>query len=156
MPREGPSPPPPRRSPPLRPLLLHPLLVLLLSCAGGAPRVVLGELRPQSDLTSNCFDFPANNFDRRNCIEAVNNGHTPYLPMEAGDDAIDFTLHDARGRRWNLGEALAARDMPVVMIWGMFTCPAFQGYGTDPPWDMASYWEQYQLVSAGFGWESGG
>lgn len=105
------------------------------------------EARPQTDLTSNCFNFPERNFDRDNSIKAVNEGHTPFLPMEAGDYAIDFTLHDTSGQPWNLRDTLEATGKPVVMIWGMFTCPAFQGYGTEPPWDMASYWEEYHLVS---------
>ncbi|CAN0438116.1 unnamed protein product, partial [Ectocarpus sp. 12 AP-2014] len=45
-----------------------------------------------------------------------------------GSPAVDFTLHDLDGNRWNLGEVLAAgAGKPVVLIFGMWTCPAFQG-----------------------------
>lgn len=64
---------------------------------------VRGDLRPQSELTSNCFDFPATNFDRDNSVRG-RHGVSPYLPMTAGDDAIDFTLHDADGQPWSLRE----------------------------------------------------
>ncbi|CBN79506.1 expressed unknown protein [Ectocarpus siliculosus] len=106
------------------------------------------ELRPEADLTSNCFDFPANNFDRENSIKAVNGGNTPYLPLTVGEDAVDFTLHDLEGRRWNLGETLERTGLPVVMVWGMFICPGFQGYGTYPPWDKCGYRDEYDLVEA--------
>ncbi|CAB1112602.1 unnamed protein product [Ectocarpus sp. CCAP 1310/34] len=140
---------------PLLPLL--PLLLVLLLVHVSSPRDQGGwglipgasaELRPESDLTSNCFDFPANNFDRENSIKAVNGGNTPYLPLTVGEDAVDFTLHDLKGRRWNLGETLERTGLPVVMVWGMFTCPAFQGYGTYPPWDKCGYRDEYDLVEA--------
>ena len=128
-----------------------PTLFAVASFIGAAAAAAAAStgLRPQSDLTSGCFDFPARNFDPKNCVEAVNGGHTPYLPMEAGDDAIDFTLHDLRGEAWSLAETLNRTDAPVVMIWGMITCPGFQGYGTEPPWDMDSYGEEYELVRRG-------
>eukprot|EP00903_Cladosiphon_okamuranus_P007159 g6951.t1 len=121
---------------------------LLGSILPGMVVHVHAELRPETELTSNCFDFPENNFDRGSCIMAVNGGNTPYLPLETGGDAIDFTLHDLEGRPWNLGEALEQADQPVVMIFGMWTCPAFQGYGTTPPWDMSAYWNERELVEA--------
>ncbi|CAM9701828.1 unnamed protein product [Ectocarpus sp. 4 AP-2014] len=139
-----------------RGLPLLPLLLVLLLVHMSSPRDQGGwglipganaELRPESDLTSNCFDFPANNFDRENSIKAVNGGNAPYLPLTVGGDAVDFTLHDLEGRRWNLGETLERTGLPVVMVWGMFTCPGFQGYGTYPPWDKCGYRDEYDLVS---------
>jgi peroxiredoxin len=44
--------------------------------------------------------------------------------MAKGDAAIDFELRDIEGRAYRLSELL--KDKPVVMIWGMYTCPAFQ------------------------------
>lgn len=108
---------------------------------------IQAELQPQSELSSNCFNFPANNFDPTNSIRGTY-GTTPYFPIKVGDDAIDFTLHDIDGQPWNLAQALAD-GLPVVMIWGMFTCPAWQGMGTSPPWDKCSYRDEYQLVSFG-------
>eukprot|EP00752_Nemacystus_decipiens_P003695 g3405.t1 len=127
------------------------LALAVLCCARCSPGLVPGahaELRPEVDLTSNCFDFPERNFDRSSSIMAVNGGHTPYLPLETGSGAIDFTLHDLQGRPWNLRHTLEQGGQPVVMIFGMWTCPAFQGYGTTPPWDMSSYWDERELVEA--------
>ncbi|CAN0085047.1 unnamed protein product, partial [Ectocarpus sp. 4 AP-2014] len=77
---------------------------LLRSVGPGMVVRVHVELLPETELTSNCFDFPEDNFDRGSCIMAVNGGNTPYHPPETGGDAIDFTLHDLEGRPWNLGE----------------------------------------------------
>lgn len=46
------------------------------------------------------------------------------MVLSAGDQAVDFTLWDLDGREWTLSSLLAAR--PVVLLWGMYTCPAFQ------------------------------
>lgn len=72
--------------------------------------------------------------------------------LETGDPAIDFTLHDyPDGNAWNLRRELEGEGAgkPVVLIWGMYTCPAFQGMGDDPPiepWDMCGYRDEYDLV----------
>lgn len=66
------------------------------------------------------------------------------MMLETGQDAIDFTLHDVEGKAWSLRAALG-KGIPVVMIWGMYTCPAFQGYSKAPE---CSYWEEYELVSS--------
>lgn len=131
-----------------------PLVLTVACCVHHGPRLVPGlraDLRPQADLTSNCFNFPERNFDRGSSIMAVNGGKTPYLPLETGSDAIDFTLHDLAGDPWSLRGALEEPGLPVVMVFGMWTCPAFQGYGTSPPWDMSSYWDEHELVSLGRG-----
>ncbi|CAM9684421.1 unnamed protein product [Scytosiphon promiscuus] len=106
------------------------------------------ELRPESDLTSNCLNFPARNFDPASSVKAINGGNSPYLPQSAGADAIDFTLHDLDGNRWNLGETLERTGRPVVMVWGMYTCPAFQGYGDTSPWDECGYRSERDLVES--------
>lgn len=80
-------------------------------------------------------------------------GQTPKLLLEKGSGAIDFTLHDyPDGNSWNLRDQLEQGGKPVVLIWGMYTCPAFQGMGDKPPispWDMCSYWDEYKLVRRG-------
>ena len=141
LPAAPPVPPPPL-------LLLMVMMMMMMAAAlAQAPLPATGEgLRPESDLSSNCFNFPEDMFTRDSCIIAINNGNTPYLPMTAGDYAIDFTLHDLDGERWNLGETLRATAKPVVMVWGMLTCPGFQGLGTEPPWDRCSYWDEHALV----------
>lgn len=73
-------------------------------------------------------------------------GETPHILLQPGDDAIDFTLHDLEGGAWKLSAALE-KGLPVVLIWGMITCPAYQGMGTTPPWDKCGYWHEYELVS---------
>lgn len=124
------------------PNIIRNSLLLLL---GGA-QTAQGVLRSQSELASNCFDFPANNFDQKHSIKGEY-GTTPVLMMEEDQDAIDFTLHDPDGNAWNLRQALERRGLPVVLIWGMYTCPAFQGMGTSPPWDKCGYRDEYDLVS---------
>lgn len=136
--------------PPLRFLLAAALLAVL----GGARRVEAGgssasNLRPASDLTSNCLGFPARNFMTNSSSVAYVYGKSPILLHEIGDAAIDFTLHDTQGQAWNLREQLeAGGGKPVVLIWGMYTCPAFQGMGTDSPWDKCGYRDEYDLVRA--------
>ncbi|CAM9479034.1 unnamed protein product [Choristocarpus tenellus] len=112
----------------------------LIGVGGGAPT----ELRPQSELQSNCFNFPEDNFSPSNCVKCEY-GTSPYFPLRVGDRAIDFTLHDLTGQPWNLAEALS-EGKPVVLIWGMFTCPAYQGLGTEPPFDKSSYWLESDTV----------
>lgn len=78
-------------------------------------------------------------------------GQSPNLLLESGQPAIDFTLYDyPGGNAWNLREELEAGGKPVVLIWGMFTCPAFQGMGDKPPippWDKCGYRDEYDMVS---------
>ncbi|CAM9120761.1 unnamed protein product [Scytosiphon promiscuus] len=67
---------------------------------------------------------------------------------DAGESAVDFTLHDTNGMPWNLGDALEAGEgKPVVIIFGMSTCPAYQGldYGEDSTTSWA-YWDEFKLV----------
>lgn len=80
-------------------------------------------------------------------------GSSPHLLLEVGRPAIDFTLHDyPDGKAWNLREELERNNgagKPVVLIWGMYTCPAFEGMGDNPPiepWDKCGYRDEYDLV----------
>lgn len=40
------------------------------------------------------------------------------------DQAVDFTLQDIKGASYTLSDLLKSR--PVALIFGMYTCPAFQ------------------------------
>lgn len=112
----------------------------------GIAGLARAELRPQSDLTSDCYNFPKNNFDAYNSIKGVY-GTSPHMPLETGADAIDFTLHDLQGNSWNLGEQLKAGEgKPVVLIWGMSTCPAYQGYNSAGSSYRWTYWHEHALV----------
>lgn len=108
-------------------------------------RIARGELRPESELTSNCINFPLHNFNRAMSITGLF-GESPHLLLQPGDDAVDFTLHDLNGMPWRLSTALE-EGLPVVMIWGMFTCPVYQGEGTDPQFERGAYWDEFHLVS---------
>ncbi|CAM9513374.1 unnamed protein product [Pylaiella littoralis] len=117
---------------------------------GGGPAV---SLRAESELSSSCLGFPSGNFDLSRSIKGLY-GSSPHLLLETGDPAIDFTLHDyPDGNAWNLRRELEGEGAgkPVVLIWGMYTCPAFQGMGDDPPiepWDMCGYRDEYDLVES--------
>lgn len=86
-------------------------------------------------------------------------GQSPNLLLETGQPAIDFTLYDyPDGNAWNLREELEAGGKPVVLIWGMFTCPAFQGMGDKPPippWDKCGYRDEYDMVRRGMARRAG-
>eukprot|EP00904_Undaria_pinnatifida_P010542 jgi/Undpi1/6618/HiC_scaffold_20.g09097.m1 len=133
-----------RPSDSLRLLFAAALLAILGSVRGEAEN-----LRPEADLTSNCFGFPARNFVKNvNSVSALH-GQSPFLLREPGEAAIDFTLHDTRGQAWNLREHLEGEGgKPVVLIWGMYTCPAYQGMGTDAPWDKCGYRDEFDLVES--------
>lgn len=123
-------------------------LLAALCLPGLAPRVARAqtELRPSDHLVSKCYNFPTDNFDSSNNVKLFY-GKSPHLVLDTGDAAIDFTLHDLNGDPWNLADALANGDgKPVVLIWGMATCPAYQGLdsqGSDYRW---TYWDEISLV----------
>jgi hypothetical protein len=81
------------------------------------------KLRPQTEQTSDCYDFPQKNFHRDNCVKATY-GASPAIPMGEGEAAIDFTLHDLAGTPHTLSHMLESK--PVLLVWGMWTCPAYQ------------------------------
>jgi hypothetical protein len=39
-------------------------------------------------------------------------------------------------------------DKPVVMIWGHYTCPAFQGYKSDTTFSGSSFEEEFALIES--------
>lgn len=104
------------------------------------------QLRSSENLVSKCYNFPSNNFDTSNNVKA-SYGKSPHLVLETGDAATDFTLHDLDGEAWNLADTLLkGGGKPVVLIWGMSTCPAYQGLdsqGSDYRW---TYWDENNLV----------
>lgn len=128
------------------PILPHSLsLAAVLSIAGLAQGQQ--KLRPASELVSNCYNFPKESFDSFNNVKATYKS-SPHLVMETGSPAIDFTLHDIDGNEWNLRQALQnGNGKPVAIIWGMSTCPAYEGLdseGSDFRW---TYWNEIELVS---------
>ena len=104
------------------------------------------ELLPSTELVSNCYNFPQDNFDFANCVKCIY-GSSPHLMRDTGASAIDFTLHDVEGQAWNLHEVLEGSDgKPVALIWGMSTCPAYQGLDSQGSSYRWAYWDEYDLV----------
>lgn len=109
--------------------------------------IISAELLPPTELVSNCYNFPQDNFDFSNCVKCTY-GSSPHLMLDTGASAVDFTLHDIEGQSWNLQEALERSDgKPVALIWGMSTCPAYQGLDSQGSSYRWTYWDEYNLVS---------
>ncbi len=123
--------------------------VASLLCGFAAASSLAGaELLPETELVSNCYNFPESIFGLDNSIKATY-GASPHLLIPLGDPAVDFTLHDTDGNRWNLGEVLeAGQGKPVVLIFGMRSCPAYEGLvsGEDST-NKWAYWHERALVS---------
>mmetsp|Transcript_35109 Transcript_35109/g.108771 ORF Transcript_35109/g.108771 Transcript_35109/m.108771 type:complete len:256 (-) Transcript_35109:18-785(-) len=115
-------------------------LVLAALLAPAAPA-----LRPESSLATECYGFPAVSFSEQNCVKAAY-GKSPHVPLAAGETATDFTLETLNGVRIKLSELLD--EAPVVLVWGMWTCPAFQGLGDGGggQFDECGYLHEYALV----------
>jgi hypothetical protein len=111
---------------------------LALACAALAARGTTGALQAESELTHSCFNFPVKNFNRANCVKSAY-GASPHTAggLAEGDSAFDFTLSDLSGTSHTLSALL--KDKPVVLVWGMWTCPAYQGLGQEAPFDECSY-----------------
>lgn len=124
-------------------------LVTLFFCGIAASLGLVGaELLPETELSTNCYNFPSDNFHKDNSVKHVYS-KSPHLMLALGAPAVDFTLHDIDGNRWNLGEVLeAGKGKPVVLVFGMLTCPAYQGLdsGEDSP-NKWTYWHERTLVS---------
>lgn len=124
--------------------MLHPRKAAL--CGIGLLALANADLLPQTELITDCYNFPQESFDTRNNVKN-SYGSSPHLMLETGDSAIDFTLHDTDGEPWNLREALeAGNGKPVVLIWGMSTCPAYQGLDSEGSSYRWTYWDEYSLV----------
>ena len=100
-------------------------------------------LRPETELIRQCYDFPEVDFGRTNNVRA-SYGISPHLVLNAGEMAINFTLPSVNGRSINLAEMLV--DKAVLLIWGHWTCPAFQGLHSDTTFMYSSYNEENYLV----------
>ncbi len=95
-------------------------------------------LRPESELTHSCFGFPDMTFHRKNSVKDTH-GASPFTAggLEVGELVFDFTLSDLDGNSHTLSNLIAKK--PVILLWGMYTCPAYQGLGTSAPFDKCSY-----------------
>lgn len=80
-------------------------------------------LRPSTELVSARYGWPQVDFSPQNSVIGEF-GTEPYLSLRAGDSAVDFCLEDEHGQPCQLSELLQAR--PVVLTFGMVTCPAYQ------------------------------
>ena len=63
-------------------------LIIISSCLFTC---VTSILRPESDLTSHCYHFPAKDFGKDNNVKTTY-GKSPKVIVKMGDLAIDFTL----------------------------------------------------------------
>jgi len=116
-----------------------------LACAAVAASGPSHALRDSSELAHGCFGFPAKSFNRANCVKD-SYGASPHTAggLAVGDAAFDFTIKDVDGNAVSLADLVATK--PVLMVWGMWTCPAYQGLGTDAPFDQCSYKHEWDLV----------
>jgi cytochrome oxidase Cu insertion factor (SCO1/SenC/PrrC family) len=98
-------------------------VVSLLGCAdssptdtedtAGPPETPTVELRREPELTSNCHNWPAQEFSATNYVERTRTS------VIEGDHAIDFTLKDTDGVEYRLSQLLRTR--PVLIVFGAFT-----------------------------------
>jgi hypothetical protein len=102
-------------------------------------------LRDESELVNNCYDFPSKDFGKSNSIRSEY-GTSPKVLLDIGDTAIDFTLKTIEGKSVTLSTLL--ENKPVVLLWGHYTCPAFQGLHADTMFIGSSYEEEYKLIEA--------
>ena len=103
-------------------------------------------LRPMYELETNCYNFPEEKFDRHNNVRFYH-GSSPYLPVAQGERAIDFSLYDVHGVKHTLSEILLHnRGKPVVLLFGMYTCPAFQGLDGGSKFKECSHFYEYAMI----------
>ena len=103
-------------------------------------------LRPMYELNTNCYNFPEKKFDRHNNVRFYH-GSSPYLPLKEGERAIDFSLYDVHGVKHTLSEILLHnRGKPVVLLFGMYTCPAFQGLDGGSKFEECSHFYEYAMI----------
>lgn len=113
---------------------------ILMTIQANTPVTVL---QSSETLTGSCYNFPATSFDSTNCVKCKY-GSSPHFVLDVGDAAIDFTLSTLEGDEVTLSSLL--EEKAVVMLWGMHTCPAFQGLGTSYPFDQSSYEHEWDVV----------
>ncbi|MGD2216805.1 MAG: hypothetical protein PVJ64_08610 [Gemmatimonadales bacterium] len=76
------------------------------------PQTPTPELRRELELTSNCYNWPVQEFSAVNHAEETTS-------VSEGQQAIDFTLKDTEGVEYRLSELLRSR--PVLIVFGSFT-----------------------------------
>lgn len=54
---------------------------------------VIATLRDKSELTFHCYHFPGKDFGKQNNVK-LTYGSSPHVLLDAGSQAIDFTLAD--------------------------------------------------------------
>jgi hypothetical protein len=101
------------------------------------------QLLSSDQLTDSCFDFPNTDFGINNCVKCTY-GNSPHFVLATGSPAIDFSIPNVDGELITLSTLL--EEKPVILIWGMHTCPAFEGLGTSYPFDQCSYEDEWDLV----------
>ncbi|CAM9629894.1 unnamed protein product [Pylaiella littoralis] len=130
-------------------MILHRSTRITVICCCGMASSSSGvntNLLSQTELSTNCYNFPEESFGSSNSVRN-SFGSSPHLMLELGTPAVDFTLHDTDGARWNLGEVLeTGGGKPVVLIFGMSSCPAYQGLDSDGSTDRWAYWDEHALV----------
>jgi len=89
-----------------------------LGQSDGSIDAFLSVLRPESDLTPNCFNSPEEPFGPDN---STSDSIALLAQAQVG---IDFTLSDVDGAPWTL--SLALRASPVILITGSYTCPIYR------------------------------
>lgn len=65
--------------------------VLLLALLGFSEGKKSSKKSSTASLTTHCYHFPGKDFGKGNCVKDEY-GSSPHLMLNAGDDAIDFTL----------------------------------------------------------------
>lgn len=101
-------------------------------------------LRSMSELVGKCFDFPISNFNKKNNIVAKYPNDPTHF-VDNSEDAIDFKLATLDGDKVALSDLL--KEKPVVLLYGMYTCPAFQGYySSKKTTSHMSKFDEYALV----------
>lgn len=121
---------------------MNTVILAILFCACKITHAIL---KSEDELTDHCYSFPVNDFSKKNSIKNTY-GSSPKLILNVGDVAIDFTLPTPEGKYVSLGDLIA--ENPVVLIWGHYTCPAFQGLNSDTMFIGSSYEEEYKMIDA--------
>jgi hypothetical protein len=118
------------------------LLLLLIGTALSSLAVPTA-LRSSDELITSCYEFPEKDFGKANNVRSTY-GSSPKLMLDVGDVAVNFTLRSVYNEVVNLGSLLEKRA--VVLIWGHWTCPAFQGFHSDTTFMGASYDEENTMA----------
>jgi hypothetical protein len=106
----------------------------------GAPA---SRLRPSEELLSGRYGWPEADFSPKNSVIGEF-GTEPYLSLTAGDPAVDFCLEDEHGEPCHLAELLESK--PVVLTFGMYTCPAYQISKASESLLVQSFFEQIHFL----------